>query len=159
MMDDDEIPIGSEFGSHGSMLAVPALLERLFFAADQIREGIRMYMTGEPDINTFINAREVLYIEVFGIVRPMMKKDEREVINDAFKNIRQIIEEIMKPPDVREVRMSTLELYRIVSDRMTDLWFLLNDFLQGKKQLYLREPASKSDLFQKELERMRKMIK
>lgn len=145
------------YASHGSGLAIPALLDRLFFSGENIREGVRLHTIGQQQIQPFVNAWSVLYIEVFGILRSSMKKADREPIEKEFKDINEVIKEIMKKPDNRLLKKDTITLYDNVSNRMTEIWFLLNDFFQGQKQFYVRAGTTKDNLFEIELDRLKSM--
>lgn len=160
-MNEENLEMGADaYTSHGSGIAIPALLERLFFAGEHIREGCRLSTIGTPHIEPFINARAVLYIEVFGILRSSITKDDRETLETEFEQIHDLIMEIMASPDKRRLnKIDTLTLYNTVGTRITKLWFVINDFLQGKKQFYVRAAPAKDDLFLKELDVLKKQLK
>jgi len=160
-MSEEIVDYGADaYTSHGSGMAIPALLDRLFFAGENVREGCRLATIGTPHIEPFINSRAVLFIEVFGILRSSIPKDDRETIEKEFEEIHELIMEIMaKPEDRRLNKIDTMTLYNKVGDRLTKLWFLMNDFLQGKKQFYVRAAPAKDDLFGKELEALKKQLK
>lgn len=147
---------GQAYLSHGSQWAIPSLLERLFFSGENIREGSRLSLIGSPNLEPFINAREVLRVEVWGILRSSFEKSDRDVIEKAFDNLIELIREISKKPENRTLKMDTQELYEQIRIKLIDIWDVLNDYIQGVKQFYVRMGESKDDLFSKDIEAMKK---
>lgn len=152
-----EIPVEERaYASHGSAVAIPALLERIFFSGENVREGIRMSMKGEPHIDPFTNWVSVMYYEVYAYIRSDMDDTQQETVEKAFKEIMDIIREVMKKPAQRTLEMTTNEIYSHLSIKVEKLWFTLNAFIQGEKGLMLRKTGSKGQRFENDIKAMKK---